>query len=353
MYRYSDDEDTSYKIRRSATKLLAAVIGTRPELLAAIYKDISPVLISRFSDREENVRLEVWSTYASLLKQTSVYGGIPSIKDDSSPRGKRKRDTDDVMDNDETAYTLLKSQVPNLSKALLNQIKSPKTSPVVLQAGFSLLNSLLAVLPGSLAPQIPQIITITKSVLSQPPSTSTSSLHLTVLQFLALLFSTHSPSSFSPSLPSISPVLLQSAAERHPRIASETFRVFSSLLTSLAPITDSLAWVDEVYKQALSRLANHDTDAEVRATAEECIGDLWIAAPDVMKAKDRKEWEYICRPSGKTEGAVKVVTKVAQKAPPGDDWVNGCVQWVIGLLQKSGRTGKVEAFGALVVLLKR
>lgn len=57
--RYSDDEDTSYKIRRSATKLLAGIISTRPELLGSIYKDVSPVLISRFGDREETVRLEV------------------------------------------------------------------------------------------------------------------------------------------------------------------------------------------------------------------------------------------------------------------------------------------------------
>lgn len=350
--RYSDDEDTSYKIRRSATKLLAAIIGTRPELLTAIYKEISPVLISRFGDREENVRLEVWASYITLLKQTSVYGGVSGVKDDSSPRGKRKRDTEEVMDNEETPHSLLKSQVPALAKALLNQIKSPKTSPVVLQSGFSVLHTLLTVLPGSLTQQTPQILTISKSVLSQSSSSSTAALHLSCLSFLSLLFSTHSPSAFSSSLPTITPVLLQLVKERHPRVASESFRVFSSLLTSLAPIKSG-AWVDEVYDQALSRLSNHDTDAEVRACAEDCIGDLWIAAPDIVKTKGLKEWEFICRPSGKTEGAVKVVTKVAREAPVGDDWANGCVQWLVNLLQKSGRAGKVEVFGALEVLLKR
>jgi cullin-associated NEDD8-dissociated protein 1 len=143
---------------------------------------------------------------------------------------------------------------------------------------------------------------------------------------------------------------LQLVEERHPRVASESFRVFSSLLTSLAPIKNG-AWVDEVYDQALSGLSNHDTDAEVRACAEDCIGDLWIAAPDIVKGL--KEWEFICRPSGKTDGAVKVVTKVAKEAPVGDDWANGCVQWLINLLQKSGRAGKAGVFGALEVLLKR
>ena len=59
---YSDDEDTSYKVRRLATKLLAALIDTRPEMLSSLYKDVSPVLIQRFGDREETVRLEIWET---------------------------------------------------------------------------------------------------------------------------------------------------------------------------------------------------------------------------------------------------------------------------------------------------
>jgi cullin-associated NEDD8-dissociated protein 1 len=350
--RYSDDEDTSYKIRRSATKLLSGVIGTRPDRLTRTYKDISPVLISRFNDREETVRLEVWATYGILLSQTTLYGGAPDLKDEASPRGKRKRDTEEPMDAEDTPYTLLKSQVPALSKALLNQLKSPKTSPAVLQAGFSLLHSLLTVLPGSLSTQAPLIMSTSKSVLSQSPSTSTSTLHLTCLSFLALFFSTHSPNAYAASLPSLTPVLLKSLGERHPRIASESFRVFSALLNSLKPVKAN-EWTLQLYDQALGRLSNHDTDAEVRACAEDCIADIWICATEVAFSKDRKEWEYICRTTGKSDSAVKVITKVAREVSIGDDWVNGCVAWLMGLLKKSGRSGKVEVFGALDVLLKR
>ncbi|KAF8168473.1 armadillo-type protein [Crassisporium funariophilum] len=348
---YSDDEDTSYKIRRSATKLLAGVIGTRPDRLTRTYKDVSPVLISRFGDREETVRLEVWATYVTLLNQTTLYGGTPENKGDSSPRGKRKRDTEVPMDLEETPYTLLKAQVPTLSKALLNQLKSPKSSPAVLQAGFVLLHALLTVLPGSLSTQVPLIVSTSRSILSQSPTTSTSTLHLTCLSFLALFFSTHAPLTFSSSLPTLTPDLLKSLGERHPRIASESFRVFSALLNALNPVKGD-DWTLPLYDQALHRLSSHDTDAEVRACAEDCIADLWICATDVVQSKDRKEWEYICRSSGKTEGAVKVITKVAREVNVGDDWVNGCVAWVMGLLRKSGRQGKVEVFVALDVLLK-
>ena len=256
------------------------------------------------------------------------------------------------MDLEENPYTLLKSQVPALSKALLNQLKSPKTPPTVLQAGFGLLHALLTVLPGSLAAQVSLITSTSKSIFLEAPSTSTSTLHLTCLSFLALFFSTHAPSTFSSSLPNVTPVLLKSLAERHPRIASESFRVFSALLNSLKPVKAD-DWIVSLYDQAINRLSSHDTDAEVRASAEDCIADLWICAGDAVRSMDNNEWEYICRTSGKTDNAVRTITKVAREVAIGDDWVNGCIAWVMGLLKKSGRVGKVEIFGALDVLLKR
>ncbi|KIM50112.1 hypothetical protein SCLCIDRAFT_34642, partial [Scleroderma citrinum Foug A] len=303
---YSDDEDTTYKIRRAATKLLSSVIVTRPELLT--------------------VRLEVWATYVALLNQTSTYGGLPqaSSDGDSVMRGKRKRDSEERMDVEETPYTLLKSQIPSLSKALLAQLRSSKTAPATLQAGFQVLHALLSVLPGSLPAQVSQIVITVKGVLSQPPTTSTSTLHLSCLSFLGLFFSTHAPSVFAPSLPTLTPVLLKSLGERHPRVAAESFRTFSALLNATRPVKNG-DFAERVYDQALQRLTTNDTDAEVRACAEDCIADLWVCASDV----------------------------VAREVEMSDAWVGSCVEWVMGLLKKSGRGGKTELFTALDTLLRR
>ncbi|KAF9074038.1 armadillo-type protein [Rhodocollybia butyracea] len=346
---YSDDEDTSYKIRRSATKLLSALIDTRPELLSTIYKEVSPVLISRFGDREETVKLEVWSTYGALLSQTAVYGGLPQSKDDVT-HGKRKRDTE-TMDVEDGPYSLLKAQVPSLSKALLNQLKSPKTPPATLQAGFALLYSLLNVLPGSLSGQVAPIMSTSKLVLSTPPTTSTATLYLGCLSFLALFFASHSPPTFTSSLPTLTPALLKSAKERHPRVAAESLRVFSALLQAVKPVKNA-DWTEPLYDLAVTRLTTHDTDAEVRVCAEDCIADLWICATDVVRAKNGKEWESICRQTGKVDNGVKVVIKVATEVTVGDTWVNGCMDWILGLLKKSGRPGKNEIFLALDVLIR-
>lgn len=314
-----------------------------------LYKDVSPVLITRFGDREETVRLEVWSTYGTLLNQTKLYGNLPQSKE--SINRKRKRE-EGGMEVEETPISLLRGQVPSLAKTLLQQVKSPKTSITTLQGGYSLLYTLLTVLPGSLTVQAPQVITNAKQVLTQSSSTSVANLQVSCLAFLGLFFSTHQGSSFSSVLDAVLPALLKSTSERHPKIASEGFRTISSLLKSLNPV-QSGAWVDKVYDEAVKRLSNHDTDAEVRACAEQTIGDLWISATDIVRPKGGREWEAICRPNARTEGAVGVVTEVALNAEVGDQWVNGCIEWVLGLLKKSGRTGKSDIFACLDALLRR
>jgi cullin-associated NEDD8-dissociated protein 1 len=95
---YSDDEDVSWKIRRSAAKLIHALIGTRNELLFKFYDIAAPVLIPRFSEREESVRLEVLSAFEILLKQTA---SAHAAEIASGGRNKRKRSHD--MDDDSAA----------------------------------------------------------------------------------------------------------------------------------------------------------------------------------------------------------------------------------------------------------
>lgn len=356
-FRYSDDEDTSYKVRRSATKLLAAIIGTRSDLLQTLYKDVSPVLISRFGDRETLVKTEIWSTYVLLLNQTALYSEDARLRDVEalSPSGsglKRKREITEGMILDGSPVASLSSQVPQLSKQLLAQLKGLRVPPNVLQEGFRLFTALLNVVPGALSSHSSPIIAITSSVLSQPLSTGTASLHLSALSFLSLFFSTHAPSTFSSVLPKVTPTLLNVLKQKHPRVMTEVFRTFSSLLRALRPVKQ-VDWADQVYQQALVRLQASDTDAAVRKAAENVIGDLWVCAPDLVQNKGGKEWEFVTRSVERVDNPIKVVTYVAREGSVTDTWTNGCVNWLMNILKKGGRQGKVEAFSSLEILIKR
>lgn len=72
---YSDDDDMSWKVRRTSAKLLSAIIGTRQDLLGQLYTSVAPSLINRFKEREETVRVEILQTFITLLRQTNTYGG--------------------------------------------------------------------------------------------------------------------------------------------------------------------------------------------------------------------------------------------------------------------------------------
>lgn len=326
------------------------MVLTRPDLLSSILSDVSPVLIARFGDREQTVRLEVWATYSKLLSQVLTYSGPLTKSGETIVGGKRKRE--EGMDVEESPHVLLKAQIPSLSKTLLGQIRSPKTATVTLQAGFELLTGILSVTPGSLTAQTPQIFAILKNILSQSSSTTNSELHTTCLTFLSSYFSTHPPAAFANCLPEITPTLLKTCQERHPRVSSEAFRAFSSLLGALKPIKGG-DWVEDLYELSVKKLSSSDTDADVRSSAEQCIGALWVCATEVMQKNDKKEWVAICRTTGKTEGAVEVVSMVAREVHVDDDWVNGCVAWVMVLLQKSGRSGKADVFTCLDLLLRQ
>ncbi|KTF79786.1 hypothetical protein cypCar_00017697 [Cyprinus carpio] len=139
---YSDDDDMSWKVRRAAAKCLDAVVSTRHEMLPEFYRTVSPALITRFKEREENVKADVFHAYLSLLKQTR-----PAQSWLCDP---------DAMEQGETPLTMLQSQVSMIVKALHKQMK--EKSVKTRQCCFNMLTELVNVLPGALTQHIPVLI---------------------------------------------------------------------------------------------------------------------------------------------------------------------------------------------------
>lgn len=65
-----DDDDTSWKVRRAAIKVVDSIVRTRPEMLREIYDKLVGHLVDRFKERDENVKCDVFGAFQSVMKST-------------------------------------------------------------------------------------------------------------------------------------------------------------------------------------------------------------------------------------------------------------------------------------------
>ena len=70
-----DDDDSSWKIRRSAVQLISVSVASRPDLLDGIVEFCLQTLSASIFEREENVRIEVYKCLRELFSQCRYVAG--------------------------------------------------------------------------------------------------------------------------------------------------------------------------------------------------------------------------------------------------------------------------------------
>lgn len=60
---HEEDDDTSWKVRRAAIKVIDAIISSRPELLRTMYQRYAKSLVNRFKERDNNVKCNILETF--------------------------------------------------------------------------------------------------------------------------------------------------------------------------------------------------------------------------------------------------------------------------------------------------
>lgn len=84
-FEQGEDDDSSWKVRRAAVRVIDAIIKSRPEMLSPFYTILVDKLCSRFVEREENVKLDIFGTFSSLLR--SIIVGDTSQDSDAMDMG--------------------------------------------------------------------------------------------------------------------------------------------------------------------------------------------------------------------------------------------------------------------------
>uniref|UniRef100_A0A8D1EXF2 Cullin associated and neddylation dissociated 2 (putative) n=1 Tax=Sus scrofa TaxID=9823 RepID=A0A8D1EXF2_PIG len=258
---YSDDDDMSWKVRRAAAKCLAALIGSRPDLLHDFHCTLAPVLIRRFKEREENVKADVFGAYIVLLRQTRPPKGWLEGVEEPTQTGSNLH--------------ILRGQVPLVIKALQRQLKD--RSIRARQGCFSLLTELAGVLPGSLAEHMP--VLVAGIVFSLADRSSSSTIRMDALAFLQGLLGTEPAEAFHTHLPTLLPPVMACVADPFYKIAAEALLVLQELVKALWPLDrprtlDPEPYIGEMSAATLARLRATDLDQEVKERAISCMGHL-------------------------------------------------------------------------------
>lgn len=263
---YSDDDDMSWKVRRASAKCLEAVISTRHEMVDEFFRTLSPALILRFREREENVKSDIFHAYIALLNT------MRHTADESMPNDP------DSMDQVSGTMGLLQNQVPAIVKAVepLMTEKSVRTR----QDCFALLKELLTILPGALGSHIPQLMN--GIVCSLSDKNATSNMKIDALGFVCSLLQSHNPDVFHPHIQTLVDLIVKAVFDPFYKIATEALLVLQQLVKVIRPLEadrvqqnfDITPFLGQIYTATLQKLKSTDVDQEVKERAIACMGQI-------------------------------------------------------------------------------
>jgi cullin-associated NEDD8-dissociated protein 1 len=314
---YDDDEDASWKVRRCAAKVIYTLISTRSngDLLedGTLYNKIAPALITRFKEREENVRLEVLATLSNLVKKSGD-GPAPIKFADEHPLGgtmgpppsrKRRRNGSDAsmidlhansslsMGFDSPARSStpsvgpqasLSKLSPDIVKGISQLLKQSSCPPSTKQASVVLIKDIVITQRGGLEAYLHQLIepvieaAKTTGGASSSASATANSLRTQSLQLIGAIADTHSSKAIQPYLPSIIGALLKGVQDKYSKLSIEALAATEQVLKALTPPRSASSGshnqehLEKLYEALVNRVSANDADLEVRKSALHVLG---------------------------------------------------------------------------------
>jgi cullin-associated NEDD8-dissociated protein 1 len=403
---FSDDDDMSWKVRRCAAKLLSTVLSTRAGDLirgskeggGIAYKKVAPLLVDRFHEREENVRLEILATATVLVKKTGevaegsiVSGpGMASVAGTMPPPPKKRRGSDaSMMDIDvvpeprvvdtQGVRDSLLNLVPRLSKSIGKLLHNKSITLPTKQASIILLNAIVSVLhgglDGSLSIFIYPLIDAAKGgnalasggnvVAASAPGGSAAtatgtSVRIEVLRLFSKIFETHSLEAVGPYLDDAVPAICAAVNENAYKVSFEALGTVASITKLLtapgAPAYPQL--LDQLYQVVIKKVDNADTDLEVREKAIITLSTLLSRTsgqPAALSADARRRALNVLLERLRNEttrsSAARAIEIIAKTATVDDEigqaWIQGVVAELGSQLRKANRALRAASLDAL------
>lgn len=314
---YDDDEDASWKVRRCATKVLYTLISTRSngDLLddGTLYNRVAPALVTRFKEREDNVRLEALATLSNLVRRSGDGPSPVKFADELSqgsmmmppPSKKRRRGGSDASMFDLQASSSLSMGYaspapastppvgpraslakisPDIVKGVAQLLKQSSCPPTTKQASIVLIKDIVITQRGGLEGYLSQLIdpvvdaAKTTGASTSSASATANSLRVQALQLLGAIADTHPSIAIQPYLTPIVDALLRGVKDKYSKLSIEALAATEQVIKALTPPrsaasgTQNQEYVESLYESLVNRIAANDADVEVRRSAIHVLG---------------------------------------------------------------------------------
>ncbi|KAG7401238.1 Cullin-associated NEDD8-dissociated protein 1 [Phytophthora boehmeriae] len=269
---YSDDDDTSWKVRRASLRVLAAIITTRPELLEHLYIHCAQQLISRFKEREENVRIDVFGVFAELLRATRKT--LPSANGSSNFHH---------PPTPNACITQLEQRV-NLIVTRANKQFGSKASVPSRCAVVAMLSELAMVQHGKLGDYLGALMPNILNAVEDKHS----DLKLDALLFLRLLVDTHTVEPFRSHIEAIVQVAIHCAKGDWYKTVAKALGLIESLVRIIRTDNGDLTYKKyavPLFDAVLPSLKVHDIDQEIKEAAISSIGEIAAVLGDELGSR--------------------------------------------------------------------
>lgn len=266
----SDDGDHSWKVRRGAIRCIHAIISGQLLASDVLYAKFGLFLVSRFKEREENVKLDVFDAFMALLRIRTATAAV------APPTASQSLDTFSaqiVMDMDignSSDLAPLHDRALVIVRSLRKELggRSEDTRVKVM----SVLLELVKAAPRSLAPYFGKLVDEVERGLSD----ESANLKTETLLFLKGVAAAGAPP-MKDYIAKLVEKILQTAEDRYFKITAESLRLCEVLVSTfgaapndcrsaMSPLTP------KIYDAAEKRITAADHDSEVKEAALVCIG---------------------------------------------------------------------------------
>jgi len=275
-----EDDDMSWKVRKSCAHLLGSVVQAYPDRLQHWYEVLATPLVKRFAEREDNVRMDVFTAFSVLLRTTQC---------------DLQRHAGDVhaLPYADALISLTSASVQSLHTQLKRTAGSVKrgASLKTRLGAFAVLKELCSVRENALTAENLQVVV---PVVVEGLRETNTPLQLLVIRFARLLLESHPPSHFFEHFAALcEPVCLIVSDPHAKQVAADSLR----LLTVLSHVLRAAAQSQEgcvpahadalakLYAAALLKLKASDVDQEVKECGIAAMCALLAEHGDQLKSE--------------------------------------------------------------------